>query len=293
VGSNSESHAGGPHYKSVFSNEVCAFKMASTSLSATHQSEFLQETAIPYQRPIPTRSKKVLQANDRLGNDTIVSGQWSRPWLKQTLQWSVGTLMEMKFLVDGKEVLIKGIVTNNTDLTLIGPLEKGEITFLFDDGDTIAYPHKGFFSKNDAIALPQTDPSTLLANSLLSLLSNKRPNIALIGDVVKFGSIHFKSDLQRNTNALLNSEPGSEDRTDRMRRIVNLIKQHHETLKKTHRPNKAVLRWLSSIVTFESHFPVLDGSPSVNAVALSNRLESVEVEEVSPKVLNLIYCTAN
>jgi hypothetical protein len=266
VGSNSESHAGGGHYNSVVSNEVCALKMASTSLSATHQSEFLQEKAFPYQRPIPTRSKKVLQANDRLGNDTIVSGQWSRPWLKQTLQWSVGTLMEMKFLVDGKEVWIKGMVTNNTDLTLIGPLEKGEITFHFEDGDTITYNNKGFLSKNDAKVLDQTDSSTLLANRLLSLLSNNRPKIALIDDVVGLGSIHFKSDLQRNTNALLNSEPGSEDRTDWMRIIVKVIKQRHETLKKTNCPNKAVLRWLSSIVTFESHIPVSDGSPSVNAV---------------------------
>jgi hypothetical protein len=214
--------------------------------------------------------------------------------LSQPVYWARGTRMQMGFDIDGEFVFVKGIVTKNGDSSWIiddESLNEGKFSVHFDDDDKMDFDHKNFSKEYDAIALDQTDPSTLSANMLLSLLGNKRPNIQSLSKVLEFKGIEgmqFRHRLQGATEFLLNSEPGSADRTERMRSIVNQIKPFYEKLKDNPRvKNKAtcrVLRWLTNIAHFESHISLSVGSSSVNAVAssvnLNGNAEYMESAEV-------------
>jgi hypothetical protein len=278
--------------------------MASTSLSATHQSEFLQEK-IPYQmappttrskkvhKPPSTTSKDVKQAHDGQRPGNVLSA--TQPWIRQTICWSKGTRIEVKFEDCSK--YYEGTVDKNDNMSFffedkeIRALTKQSFTVHFDDDENHTYEHNDFLKLYFSRVLNEQDASTLLANNLLCLvLSDTRPESQLIRKVLG-SDMMFQSKLQGEVEYLLNSEPGSADRTARMGNIVNQIKPHHETLIDNPDANQAVLRWMTNIVQFEKHILHQDVSSSVDLQKLSDNVE-LEVEEVG-KLLNLIFCTAN
>jgi hypothetical protein len=169
-------------------------------------------------------------------------------WLKSSRQWSVGTIMKMKFEVDSQLTEISGTVTsNNTD----------RFSVHFIDDDKMKFKHTDVDKFFMATALEQTDFTVTLANDLLHLLSN-RPLLESIWTAFMWKKrensqalAKFTSELQDDTKTLLNSEADSERRYSIMCKIVKRFKEYHSMLQSNVSIDQAVLQWVTDVAKFD------------------------------------------
>ena len=172
----------------------------------------------------------------------------------------------MKF--EGNKQFFKGTVISGTNITLFirdPTLSPETFSVRFDDEELHTFEHNDFFKNHHAritkVLEGQTHPSTKLANNMLSVvLSDTIPEFSSIR-VYLGEDMLFQSTLQGDINYLLNSEPGSADRTNRMRSIVDRIKPHYERLEADPHADQNVLQWLGEIVQFEKNIRSMSVNP--------------------------------
>lgn len=176
-------------------------------------------------------------------------------WARQTRQWAKGTRLQMQFKINKKFEFLEGVVIKNSDLTLLDCFET-DFSVYFIDGETVDFDHDRFFQNHTAKVLQQSNLSTMLTNNLLFILS-KRPPTETIRKALKRDDIRFQSQLQIDTDKLLNSEPDSQERTDLIRKIVNRFKSILADLSNEVDVVEIFLRWIKDI----AHFQIPDLKP--------------------------------
>ena len=193
---------------------------------------------------------KVEMANAGSVNAGVVT---KKPvWFIQSRLWAKGTIMQVMFKIKGKNQFMDGKVIKNTDWSLINRKDTS-FQVLFSDGETLEFEHEGFFKKNKANAMHQTNLSTMLTNDFLYVLRSSCPAIPLIDKAwgTEVAGAGFRSNLQIDIDSLMNSEPDLQDRTDRIRELVEQFKSFRKVLVVQRKVDKAVLRWVSNVANFD------------------------------------------
>ena len=240
-------------------------------MSATHLCEFVLQEKLRFSTARSTRSKTALPADDtrNKGIEPAMKTSTNEPamkkstkyinvgsgggpsasqWSKSSRQWSVGTIMRMKFKIDSKFTYVLGTVTSNcTD----------RLSVYFIDGDKMEFKHTHVDRAFMATAMEQTDISVTLANDLLHILAN-RPSPESIWTAFMWNEqeqdqarTQFTSELHDDIKSLLNSDAGSERRNSIMCNIVKKFAEYHSILQSSGSIDQAVLQWVVNVAKFD------------------------------------------